>query len=146
MANLRIRDLGKVDPLPAGASLAVDDDSFAQALRVTKSVLVDTVSLVLVPPLITNSPAAATSNSAAIQTALDQYADSANRKAILRLPRGQVWIRTAINVTVNHGMGRGFVPKIAVSPCRKSSVSTKGCAKPFMTSRSLRVGVTCCSL
>jgi hypothetical protein len=97
MANKRIRDLNTTTTFPAGAKIPVDAAGFPEAQAVGSSDLVDAVSLVLAPPLTINDPSAAAANSAAIEAALATIATSGNKKSVLRLPRGLVWLARAIN-------------------------------------------------
>ncbi|MFO0807972.1 MAG: hypothetical protein U0746_05075 [Gemmataceae bacterium] len=104
MANKRIRNFDEADKVPAGVLFPLDAAGWTEAMVVTAEKLADLTALVLTPQLVTNNTTSLVEeeNSDAIEAALATYASSTNKKGILRLPRGYVFLARAIRIDASH--------------------------------------------
>lgn len=102
MANKRIRALDLTTTFPEGSVIPLDAAGLNEALAIKVGDLTDAISLVLIPALVIDDPGAAQNNTDAIDAALAGYAASTNKKGILRLPRGTVYLARVIYITAAH--------------------------------------------
>ena len=99
--NKRIYQLDPTSD-PAGKLFPLDASGLSKALAITFENLEKAISPVISRVLTPDDPTAAAANTAAIAAALAEYAQSGNRKGVMRLPRGKFWLASAIVVAAAH--------------------------------------------